>query len=777
MTMLPPAFHRFRDAIRRGEKLRSAGRFREAVEAFTDAMIVRGGDLTPDQEADLRIRTAECYLELGDVESADLALAPTEKLDSGRLLPGTRGALHTVRGFLELNRGNHEETVRQATFAWNVLRDTDENFRVYRALTARGHGYRRLGRLEEARDDYTDALAAARRAGLEHEVGIASANLGYLLWQSGRYAEALPFHRRAVEIHERTGSDAQITRELFALSVDEFHLGRWSKVEALLTRCEERARKDEDNRLLSGIEISRGRLQLARGEDPRPALERARRIAESAGYTHDLVGIGIFLGEAAMERGDWDEARRLLTEASERVEKSSPNGESAVDVAWRLAKTEEALGDPDGNVVSRLEKALELCESREYRAQEAMVRRTLGEVLANRGAIDEARAHLETSVSILRDLRMPLETGKSLLSLASFLAGATSTPEVSAPLFREAEAVLRELGAERETERAVEGLAAATGETVARPETDGGDPFSGIVTGSDVMSQSIQRARRIAPSSIPVLLTGETGTGKELFARAIHDGSSRAGQPFLALNCAALSETLLEAELFGHEKGAFTGAASAKAGIFEAANGGTVFLDEIGKAPLSLQAKLLRVLDTGEVRRVGGVVAIHVDVRIVAATNRSLQELVSEESFLPDLLYRLRGFEIVVPPLRERGEDVAKLFEHFAKRPASAAALDLLAGHGWPGNVRELRNLAESAAFLACGTGPIPADALPEWIREDLTGSATVESLEDAEKMAVIRALAESGGNRAAAARSLGISRQTLYTKLSKFGIGRANAA
>jgi len=271
---------------------------------------------------------------------------------------------------------------------------------------------------------------------------------------------------------------------------------------------------------------------------------------------------------------------------------------------------------------------------------------------------------------------------------------------------------------------------------------------------------------------------GETGTGKELFARAIHRSGPRADRPFLALNCAALPETLLESELFGHERGAFTGAAARRIGIFEAASGGTVFLDEIGKAPLSLQAKLLRVLDTGEVRRVGGVDAIHVGVRIVAATNRELDALASEGAFLPDLIYRLRGFEIRIPALRERPEDVALLFERFAGRPASEAALGILESHDWPGNVRELRNLAESAAFLAGGRGPVPRDALPDWIRRAaVVRIAEVASLEDSERDTIEEALAVTGGNRSRAARALGISRQTLYTKMSKYGIGRANAA
>ncbi len=783
ISLLP--FHRFRDAVRRGDASLASSRFQEAIDAYTEAMVVRSDDLTPDQEADLRARIAECSLQTGDLESADLALTPAENLDPRRVLPGARGAILTARARIAHYRGEHSEAVRLGGEAWEVLRDTGENSRVARALTVRGHGHYELGDLEAAREDYGDALAAARRAGDDHEVGLAASNLGFLLWKSGRYLEARRFHQRAVESHEKTRSEAQLTREVFALSVDEFHAGDWKQVDALLTRCEERARRSDDRRLLSGVAIARGRLELARGEDPRISLEEALRIAEASGYANDIVLIGDLLGEAAIERGDWSEAHRWLLASMRKTSASAPDGEPATDTAWRLAKTEDALGDPDERVLGLLERAVETATERGFRFQEAQARRELGEALGRRDRHDEAGRHLQESVRILHELRTPLETGRSLLALALHQAVAGEAgPTASAVTFREAEAIFRKLGAERDAARAAEGLAAATGQAVGRnegPEADD-DSFAEIATVSPQLEGAIGRARRIAPSNIPVLLTGETGTGKELFARAIHHASHRDGAPYLAVNCAALSESLLEAELFGHVKGAFTGAAADKMGIFEAANGGTVFLDEIGKAPLSLQGKLLRVLDTGEVRRVGGVEAIHVDVRVIAATNRALPELVGEGGFLPDLLYRLRGYEIGIPPLREREGDVAHLFERFAGRLPTPSALEILEQHDWPGNVREMRNLAESVAFLTSGRGSIPADALPNWLRQavlvkEAEAVVSPPALHDTEREALIVALREAGGNRSAAARALRISRQTLYTKIAKYGIGRANAA
>ncbi len=770
----PLALDRFHDALGRGDATRRAARYADAIDAYREALGARGDDAAAGEAADIFVRIAECHIELGAMEAAEVALADAAACNDGRLLPSVQGALHVARGYVALNRARYEETVREATTAWDVLRETGENALLARALNCRGHGLRRLGRLAEAREDFLDAMAAARRAENAHEVGLASSNLGFLLWQRGEYFEARGYHRRAVEVHESCGSETHLSRELFALAVDEFHVGSWTESAALLERVGERARKTGDRRLEVAVLIQSARLELARGEDPRELLETAGATARAEGYAHDLVLIGQVLGDAAMERGDWEVAARVLGETWMRAKSSSPNGEPGGDTAWRLALAEDRLGDPNGRVLDLLGRALESAGAREYRAQEALVRRSLAITLARRGRTEDARRHFEAAVATLRVLRMPHETARTLLAMGDALEETTA--------IREARSIFTELQAVREERRAAEALASRTGESLVDLDGSGGvmsagvgsgagDPFGAIVTCAPAMETAIERARRIAPARIPVLLTGETGTGKELFARAIHASSPCRRRPFLAVNCAALTETLLEAELFGHVRGAFTGAVGDRAGIFEAADGGTVFLDEIGKAPRSLQAKLLRVVDTGEMRRVGGVDAIRVTVRIVAATNRELRELVREGEFLSDLYYRLRGFEISVPPLRERAGDVALLFERYAGRPATQAALELLERHDWPGNVRELKHLAESAAFVCGGRHPISCDALPDWIREADEG-ARVPRLADVERTALVDALARSGGNRARAARELGISRQALYSKIARLGIG-----
>ena len=292
---------------------------------------------------------------------------------------------------------------------------------------------------------------------------------------------------------------------------------------------------------------------------------------------------------------------------------------------------------------------------------------------------------------------------------------------------------------------------------------------------------------KVADSSLTVLVLGETGVGKELVAEAIHRASSRKSKPFVKLNCAALPESLLESELFGHERGAFTGADRKKLGFFEAANGGTLFLDEVGEIPPSMQAKLLRVLETKVITRVGSTTEVAVDVRLIAATHRDLDAACREGRFRQDLLFRLTGFTIAIPPLRDRTSEVVPLAEHFAALAAAEQgrpvpelardARDVLSAYGWPGNVRELANAIERAMVM-CGDAITAAD-LPEtlrdphyYVRPAATPTSNIQGqLAELERDAIARALAANGNNQTRAAKALGLSRRTLIYKMEKFGL------
>ncbi|UCR85292.1 sigma-54 interaction domain-containing protein [Pseudomonas chlororaphis] len=301
----------------------------------------------------------------------------------------------------------------------------------------------------------------------------------------------------------------------------------------------------------------------------------------------------------------------------------------------------------------------------------------------------------------------------------------------------------------------------------------------GLVGRSPAFNQALSALQRAAPSQIPVLLQGESGTGKELFARALHDGSPRAGGPLVVVDCTGLTESLLESELFGYEKGAFTGALQRKIGLAEAAHGGTLFLDEIGEVPLAMQVKLLRLIESGSFRPVGSLRTVHSDFRLVSATHKPLKEMVAAGTFRQDLYYRISAFPIRLPALRERSDDLPLLIDSLLQRLAPGAvprvapeALERLGLYAYPGNIRELRNILERARLFS-DDGVIRVEDLPEELRAGSASATTQPSRrragKDLEQLA--HALEVFEGSRSELAKALGLSERTLYRRLKALGI------
>ncbi|HJR63485.1 MAG TPA: sigma-54 dependent transcriptional regulator [Gemmatimonadaceae bacterium] len=441
---------------------------------------------------------------------------------------------------------------------------------------------------------------------------------------------------------------------------------------------------------------------------------------------------------------------------------------------------------------------------------EPSLRLTLSRILAAEGhevvtAADgeEALAKLEEVDAdlVLCDLRMPRLDGLQFLGAYQERAG--RAPVIAMSAYGDAQTAIAALqhGAHdflqkpfRAEElllslrKAVERQRRQERATVAEAAAAIAGPEASIIGVSHALREAVELARKVAPYPLTVLLTGESGTGKELIARLIHATSRRAGAAFVAVNCGAIPETLVESELFGHVKGAFTGATIDKPGLFEEADGGTLFLDEVGELPAPLQVKLLRVLQEGDVRRVGATVSRTVDVRIIAATNRDLATDVTTGRFRSDLYYRVNVVGIRLPPLRERREDIPILVDHFLQsharrlgidpRPLAARALELLNEYSWPGNVRELANVIERALVLATGD-TIEAAALPEVLRaapgaplpsdSDLSIKRGIEQLE---RTLIGRALERTQGNRTRAARLLELSHRALLYKIREYGLG-----
>jgi formate hydrogenlyase transcriptional activator len=308
--------------------------------------------------------------------------------------------------------------------------------------------------------------------------------------------------------------------------------------------------------------------------------------------------------------------------------------------------------------------------------------------------------------------------------------------------------------------------------------------FEQVIGNSPALESVLEQVERVAPTDSTVLIQGETGTGKELIAHAIHNLSSRCGRPFVRLNCAAIPLDLLESELFGHEKGAFTGAIAQKIGRFELADKGTLFLDEVGDIPPALQPKLLRVLQEQEFERLGSTRTHQVDVRLVAATNRNLMEMANRGEFRSDLYYRLNVFPVLLPPLRERREDIPALVAHFVEiyghrmsrqiEHIPPATMSALTSYQWPGNIRELQNLIERAVILS-NDGVLP-NPLPTAGSRDVTTSPAGTTLRDSERILILRTLEAVGwviGGPKGAASRLGLKRTTLIHKMKKLGISR----
>ncbi len=317
-----------------------------------------------------------------------------------------------------------------------------------------------------------------------------------------------------------------------------------------------------------------------------------------------------------------------------------------------------------------------------------------------------------------------------------------------------------------------------------------GEKKNAVIGDNTGLKQVMTQVRRVAETNATVLIHGESGTGKELIARAVHDNSLRCQGPFVAINCGAIPLTLMESELFGHERGAFTDAKEAKAGTFERANGGTLFLDEVGELPLDAQVKLLRVLEERKITRIGGKKAIPVDVRIVAATNRNLDDEVKNGHFRLDLLYRLNVFTLILPPLRERKEDIPLLTNFFIRKynrtlsldvqSVSPEAISLLTSYDWPGNVRDLENAIQSSMILCTG-GVIRPEHLPDRIKgyelaeaqtvSGSSGNSIREINAQMEKELIIEALKKHNFNRTLTAEALNISRKTLFNKMKRYGL------
>lgn len=769
---LPPGALTVDDLIGLGHVVLARARVKDALDLASRAEdLSAGGDAT-SLIAGLR---AEAALVQSDLAEAARWAAEAVRRAEG---PDAWARAWNVTGKVAFRAGRHDEADIAFRRVGERVRDTDaESVRAAhnRALVAlrRGDHARAAALLQEA-------AIRAGEAGLVFGAAVTRHNLAVAFEHLGKYRAAWQFASEAADRFARLGRTANLAGALHTIADLLVTFGEWDRAAALLDRAEGIAKEAGLEGLADLCVRTRGEADLARG-DPVRAVERldgVRQRLESRGLQDDADLCSARLAEALFEAGRFAEARR---EAEAVIGRGRGARDEATGRAFGVLGRCIRVQDGPAEALSALTRAREVLEASGQKEPMARVAvalaealRDLGDTSAAKELDDEARALLDEVAA-----QVPEEFRKSFEKRAGTLEGPGAGEAPAEPTPRTS---------------GVESLPV-------RPRLRHLLPH--IVGDSPALNRVLVTIERVRNVAVPVLLAGESGTGKELFAEALHRLSSRASGPFVRVNAAAFTDSLLLSELFGHEKGAFTDAHARKIGRFEAAHGGTLFLDEIGDVSERLQSALLRVLEDQSFQRVGGVETVHVDVRLVFATNRDLGALMKAGRFREDLYHRISGVVVRVPPLRERLEDIPALTEEFVREAGREAgrtisvtreALALLQNDPWPGNVRELRNVVRRACLLMDGpvlTPEVLAREVPGIGRGARPEPGSVpdaadavfgrglsmdEALRETEVALIREALARTGGNIAAAARLLGVKRPRLSQMVKEHDL-KATAA
>src|SRR5438034_2022348 len=666
--------------------------------------------------------------------------------------------VHGVLGYIFLRLGavhRAEGHLRAAIHILNWdLGDIAASLRQRRRLAI---VFKNLGRYHEARSECEQAIEDADSNALAHESRSNRQNLAVVLIKMGRFREV----HTVLEELERKLEEHSDPRTLLRFSLVR---ANYYRTVGLTSRASE---------LLGPAIRSAQELQLRREEAI--ALE----------YTGDYYVAQREFG-AALER--YDQALKI-------AECTGPEGDIIPELCHRMAEAEVQLGDPNGAIVL-CERGLRVARASSDPYEECATHRVYAMAHRAAGNARKALRIADEGIDLGRQYEIPYELGRTLVWAGETRLEDPSPPEQAAGRRQlwEARGLFERMGLSQWVRSIDRSLGFDAEEEISLDETpelselgdcDRGALRFGIITRSAQVREAVEILQSVAPSQIPVLITGESGVGKELLAQALHQMGPRRKAPFVALNCGAISVNLLDSEFFGHERGSFTGAVTSREGLLAASDKGTLFLDEVADLPLQVQAALLRVLETGEVRAVGRDDVRKVDIRIVAATSTGLEDLVARGLFRQDLYYRLNGIRVMVPPLREREDDIKALFRYFWSQLISSAKKRLrlednvesfLCAHTWPGNVRELRNEVARVIALAQDGSLVGTDSfLPQLKTRDVGGLRRDRDHRDElseERQQILLALRAHRGNKAEAARSLGgMKRTTLIYKIERLGI------
>jgi len=702
------------------------------------------------------------------------------------------GSVELLSAEIALAAGRYDDCLRHCMVALPLIESFGGEQQKAKALRIAGLARYRLGDMAGCRRDFEDSLEICRRIGDTDGIGKSYSNLGLLFTCRGEWGRARECLAQALEIAAASGNTVQIAIRSYNLGCLERRSGRWDLAETYLSKSLDLFRNVQHPAGVSWALSELGLLYAQRGgmDQAERYLMAARDYVRGMGLYREEYFAVVALARVLLEAGRPKEALELVEEAVRATRSKAPEGDLACEAGTVYAECLAAAGRAE-EAEEEAKAAVALASKLAGRYEEGAAYRALG--LVSRG--DEAVRAFEKSVETLRELGDDYELAVALAAYGRFLSGRPSSgrdARKARTLLLEAHAVFERLGAARWA-AALEGelakLEKREGLFVRRKsEPDAGSDLGeleevrkeleslGFVTRNRRILEQVARWGR---SRARILIQGETGTGKELIARIIHRLSERKSKPYVVVDCAGLSESLAESELFGHVRGAFTNAITDRAGLFEEADGGTIFLDEVGELTPAIQAKLLRVLQEGEVRRVGSSVPRRVDVRVIAATNRDLEAAVRKGEFRRDLYYRLKGATITLPPLRERPEDIPPLVEHFVRLAEertgrtyfmSQELLEELSSRRWDGNVRELRTevelLVESSEDGFLDVSRLPRRCGGGSSGED--GSAECASGRDSVAERTLWALRKHGGNKTLAAKELGITRQALHKRLRK---------
>jgi len=737
--------------------------------------------LSPDRLAAFESKAIACRLAQGDAAAALAQCREVLEREDELGSPSIRARFHLQAASALCRLARYEDAQTSAERALSLADACGDLGLQAGALAECGRVAYRLGDLLRARDQYEQAFALYRRTGDEAQCATMRNNLGLIHKNLCEWDVAVSHLRGALEIHRRLGRLADSGGPLLNLGIVYQKQGDWTRALEHFREAERVYLQVSDPLALARVSIGLGnvaRLQRRFAESETHLLTALERSRGCDAAREEVLSLE-FLGELDFDRGMPERALSRYHEALAQANRLAPEGDLVVELERRRAEALATLGRLD-EADDANARARRLARRIDDRLEHAVTYRVAGLVAMGRGQREEALQAWRTATSLLIECRERHELGRTLL----LLGRATADPIEARRLLYRASALFAELGADtqlEECERELLRMMAAPG--AATTTTANGSAVGrrlrapSLVACSRPMAQAETLARRAASTDLSVLITGETGTGKELVARTIHSLSARSTRPFLAVNCGALRADLALSQLFGHRKGAFTGAHSEGLGLVEAAHGGTLFLDEVGELPLDVQVTLLRFLESGEYLRLGETQVRRADVRLISATHRALRTSEGEKLFRRDLLFRLNEIEIPLPALRERGEDVLPLARHFLafygglEGPRlSREAEAVLRSYAWPGNVRELENVMKRLAALHDPAESIDGGTLLPFMGGTPLSPLSI-SRDENERAALLDAVARAGGNRSRAAELLGVSRKTFYQRIKRLGV------